>query len=107
MNWVRLFSGEFGQLGTEIKSEQEFSLLYQLFADEELGSGQFGTVYGGKIVLLPLLIFLKRFNWWIAQICVEYYSGFSSPFWTKKKKIGYIGGFRMELKKKLLNVYVK
>ncbi|VDD88317.1 unnamed protein product [Enterobius vermicularis] len=28
-------------------SEQEFSLLYQLFADEELGSGQFGTVYGG------------------------------------------------------------
>uniref|UniRef100_A0A0N5AA92 Protein kinase domain-containing protein n=1 Tax=Syphacia muris TaxID=451379 RepID=A0A0N5AA92_9BILA len=39
--------GDFGQLGTQIQSEQEFSSLYQLFVDEELGSGQFGTVYGG------------------------------------------------------------
>ncbi|KAK6754572.1 hypothetical protein RB195_013519 [Necator americanus] len=38
---------ERGRLGTTIQSEQEFSQLYQLFAEEVLGSGQFGTVYGG------------------------------------------------------------
>ncbi|KAL6741012.1 hypothetical protein Aduo_014310 [Ancylostoma duodenale] len=40
-------SGERGHLGTTIQSEQEFSQLYQLFAEEVLGSGQFGIVYGG------------------------------------------------------------
>ena len=35
-----------GHLGGQIQSEQEFSQLYQIFADEILGSGQFGTVYG-------------------------------------------------------------
>uniref|UniRef100_A0A1I8AJD9 Protein kinase domain-containing protein n=1 Tax=Steinernema glaseri TaxID=37863 RepID=A0A1I8AJD9_9BILA len=39
--------GETGHLGMQIQSEQEFSQLYQIFADEVLGSGQFGTVYGG------------------------------------------------------------
>uniref|UniRef100_A0A914CAS4 protein kinase C n=1 Tax=Acrobeloides nanus TaxID=290746 RepID=A0A914CAS4_9BILA len=39
--------GETGHLGIQIQSEQEFSQLYQIFADEILGSGQFGTVYGG------------------------------------------------------------
>ncbi|EPB78407.1 hypothetical protein ANCCEY_02473 [Ancylostoma ceylanicum] len=39
--------GERGHLGTTIQSEQEFSQLYQLFAEEVLGSGQFGIVYGG------------------------------------------------------------
>uniref|UniRef100_F1KST7 protein kinase C n=1 Tax=Ascaris suum TaxID=6253 RepID=F1KST7_ASCSU len=39
--------GETGHLGVQIQSEQEFSQLYQIFADEILGSGQFGTVYGG------------------------------------------------------------
>ncbi|CAJ0957022.1 unnamed protein product, partial [Mesorhabditis belari] len=39
--------GEKGHLGVQIQSEQEFSQLYQIFADEILGSGQFGTVYGG------------------------------------------------------------
>lgn len=40
--------GETGHLGLQIQSEHEFSQLYQIFADEILGSGQFGTVYGGK-----------------------------------------------------------
>ena len=39
--------GETGHLGMQIQSEHEFSQLYQIFADEILGSGQFGTVYGG------------------------------------------------------------
>ncbi|KAJ1352970.1 Serine/threonine-protein kinase dkf-2 [Parelaphostrongylus tenuis] len=39
--------GEKGHLGSTIQSEQEFSQLYQIFAEEVLGSGQFGTVYGG------------------------------------------------------------
>ncbi|CAJ0592017.1 unnamed protein product [Cylicocyclus nassatus] len=39
--------GEKSRLGATIQSEQEFSQLYQLFAEEVLGSGQFGTVYGG------------------------------------------------------------
>jgi protein kinase D len=39
--------GETGHLGLQIQSEHEFSQLYQIFADEILGSGQFGTVYGG------------------------------------------------------------
>uniref|UniRef100_A0AAF5CW49 Protein kinase C n=1 Tax=Strongyloides stercoralis TaxID=6248 RepID=A0AAF5CW49_STRER len=39
-------SEEIGHLGLKIRSEQEFSQLYQIFADEILGSGQFGTVYG-------------------------------------------------------------
>uniref|UniRef100_A0A914HHT2 protein kinase C n=1 Tax=Globodera rostochiensis TaxID=31243 RepID=A0A914HHT2_GLORO len=38
---------QIGHLGVQIQSEQEFSQLYQIFADEILGSGQFGTVYGG------------------------------------------------------------
>ena len=29
--------------------------LYQIFPDEVLGSGQFGIVYGGKIVLTFLI----------------------------------------------------
>lgn len=40
--------GETGHLGVKIQSEQEFSQLYQIFTDEMLGSGQFGTVYGGE-----------------------------------------------------------
>lgn len=28
---------------------QDISSVYQIFADEVLGSGQFGIVYGGKI----------------------------------------------------------
>ncbi|CAI2352665.1 unnamed protein product [Caenorhabditis sp. 36 PRJEB53466] len=39
--------GETGHLGAKIQTEQEFSQLYQIFAEEILGSGQFGTVYGG------------------------------------------------------------
>uniref|UniRef100_A0A915KJY1 Protein kinase C n=1 Tax=Romanomermis culicivorax TaxID=13658 RepID=A0A915KJY1_ROMCU len=39
--------GETGQLGTQIRSEEEFSQLFQIFTDEILGSGQFGIVYGG------------------------------------------------------------
>lgn len=39
--------GETGQLGHQIRSEEEFSQLYQIFTDDLLGSGQFGTVYGG------------------------------------------------------------
>ncbi|ULT91864.1 hypothetical protein L3Y34_009511 [Caenorhabditis briggsae] len=39
--------GETGHLGAKIQTEQEFSQLYQIFAEEVLGSGQFGTVYGG------------------------------------------------------------
>lgn len=39
--------GEKGHLGAAIQSEQEFSQIYQIFAEEILGSGQFGTVYGG------------------------------------------------------------
>uniref|UniRef100_A0A914VIW6 Protein kinase C n=1 Tax=Plectus sambesii TaxID=2011161 RepID=A0A914VIW6_9BILA len=39
--------GDTGHLGVQIQTEQEFSQLYQIFADEILGSGQFGTVYGG------------------------------------------------------------
>ncbi|KAI6213454.1 Serine/threonine-protein kinase D [Aphelenchoides besseyi] len=39
--------GSIGQLGMVIQSEAEFSQLYQIFADEVLGSGQFGVVYGG------------------------------------------------------------
>jgi hypothetical protein len=31
--------GETGHLGVQIQSEQEFSQLYQIFADEMLGSG--------------------------------------------------------------------
>ncbi len=41
--------GDTGHLGLQIQSEQEFSFMYQIFADEILGSGQFGTVYGGKV----------------------------------------------------------
>lgn len=44
--------GETGHLGAQIRSEEEFSQLYQIFTDDLLGSGQFGTVYGGKILLL-------------------------------------------------------
>lgn len=40
--------GETGHLGVQIQSEQQFSQLYQIFADEMLGSGQFGIVYGGE-----------------------------------------------------------
>lgn len=36
----RRIAGEKGHLGVQIQSEQEFSQLYQLFADEILGSGQ-------------------------------------------------------------------
>lgn len=43
--------GETGQLGAQIRSEEEFSQLYQIFTDDLLGSGQFGTVYGGKVFL--------------------------------------------------------
>ncbi|CAB3398743.1 unnamed protein product [Caenorhabditis bovis] len=39
--------GEKGHLGANIQTEHEFSQLYQIFAEEVLGSGQFGTVYGG------------------------------------------------------------
>ncbi|CAB04830.2 Serine/threonine-protein kinase dkf-2 [Caenorhabditis elegans] len=39
--------GETGHLGAKIQTEHEFSQLYQIFAEEVLGSGQFGTVYGG------------------------------------------------------------
>uniref|UniRef100_A0A8R1DGC4 Protein kinase domain-containing protein n=2 Tax=Caenorhabditis japonica TaxID=281687 RepID=A0A8R1DGC4_CAEJA len=39
--------GDSGHLGTNIQTEHEFSQLYQIFAEEILGSGQFGTVYGG------------------------------------------------------------
>ncbi|CAD5224115.1 unnamed protein product [Bursaphelenchus okinawaensis] len=39
--------GETGHLGVQIQSEYQFSQLYQIFADEMLGSGQFGIVYGG------------------------------------------------------------
>jgi protein kinase D len=39
--------GETGHLGVQIQSEQEFSQMFQIFADEVLGSGQFGTVYAG------------------------------------------------------------
>ncbi|KAI6190041.1 Serine/threonine-protein kinase dkf-2 [Aphelenchoides bicaudatus] len=39
--------GETGHLGVQIQSEQQFSQIYQIFADEMLGSGQFGIVYGG------------------------------------------------------------
>uniref|UniRef100_A0A0R3RH80 Protein kinase domain-containing protein n=1 Tax=Elaeophora elaphi TaxID=1147741 RepID=A0A0R3RH80_9BILA len=38
---------EMGQLGIELRDEQDFSQRYQIFIDEILGSGQFGTVYGG------------------------------------------------------------
>ncbi|KAL3082898.1 hypothetical protein niasHS_010700 [Heterodera schachtii] len=38
---------QIGHLGVQIQSEQEFSQLYQIFAEDILGSGQFGTVYGG------------------------------------------------------------
>lgn len=30
---------------------QDVSLLYQVFSDEVLGSGQFGVVYGGKVFI--------------------------------------------------------
>lgn len=30
---------------------QDISLLYQIFSDEVLGSGQFGVVYGGKVFI--------------------------------------------------------
>uniref|UniRef100_A0A915Q2A8 Protein kinase domain-containing protein n=1 Tax=Setaria digitata TaxID=48799 RepID=A0A915Q2A8_9BILA len=39
--------GETGQLGMQLRNEQDFSQRYQVFIDEILGSGQFGTVYGG------------------------------------------------------------
>uniref|UniRef100_A0A0N4ZSC4 protein kinase C n=1 Tax=Parastrongyloides trichosuri TaxID=131310 RepID=A0A0N4ZSC4_PARTI len=58
-------SEEIGHLGLKIRSEQEFSQLYQIFADEILGSGQFGTVYGaihrktGKHVAVKLIDKLK------------------------------------------------
>ncbi|VIO98939.1 Uncharacterized protein BM_BM735 [Brugia malayi] len=38
---------EMGQLGIQLRDEQDFSQRYQIFIDEVLGSGQFGTVYGG------------------------------------------------------------
>lgn len=31
--------------------------MYQIFADEVLGSGQFGIVYGGKLHYVPLCIY--------------------------------------------------
>ncbi|VDO28227.1 unnamed protein product [Onchocerca flexuosa] len=37
---------EMGQLGIQLRDEQDFSQRYQIFIDEILGSGQFGTVYG-------------------------------------------------------------
>lgn len=40
-------SDEMGQLGIQLRDEQDFSQRYQIFIDEILGSGQFGTVYGG------------------------------------------------------------
>jgi protein kinase D len=45
-------TGEVGHLGVQIQSEQEFSQIYQIFADEVLGSGQFGTVYGGVCIFV-------------------------------------------------------
>lgn len=50
--------GETGQLGTQIRSEEEFSQLYQIFTDELLGSGQFGTVYGGTVYIYGYHLFL-------------------------------------------------
>lgn len=40
-------SDEMGQLGIQLRDEQHFSQRYQICTDEILGSGQFGTVYGG------------------------------------------------------------
>ncbi len=40
-------AGETGQLGIALQSESDFSQIYQIFPEEILGSGQFGTVYGG------------------------------------------------------------
>lgn len=40
-------AGETGQLGVALQSESDFSQVYQIFPEEILGSGQFGTVYGG------------------------------------------------------------
>jgi protein kinase D len=36
-----------GQLGVQLQSDQDFSNIYQIFSDELLGSGQFGSVYRG------------------------------------------------------------
>ncbi|KAI6221794.1 Serine/threonine-protein kinase D [Aphelenchoides fujianensis] len=55
---------EIGQLGQKIQSEQEFSQIYQIFAEDILGSGQFGVVYGGGSFLLiaPEVLRSKGFN---------------------------------------------
>jgi hypothetical protein len=47
------------QQGVRIQSEQQFSQLYQIFAEEILGTGQFGTVYGGE---WEKLILKLKFN---------------------------------------------
>ncbi|EJD76622.1 CAMK/PKD protein kinase [Loa loa] len=41
------FNNGMGQLGIQLRDEEDFSQNYQIFIDEILGSGQFGTVYGG------------------------------------------------------------
>ena len=58
-------AGEIGHLGVQIQSEQEFSQLYQIFADDTLGSGQFGTVYGGM-----LAVNCNHCNWVWTSICL-------------------------------------
>ncbi|KAL3985838.1 Protein kinase domain family protein [Acanthocheilonema viteae] len=44
---IQQFINEMDQLGVQLRDEQDFSQRYQIFIDEILGSGQFGTVYGG------------------------------------------------------------
>uniref|UniRef100_A0A1I7VSN3 Protein kinase domain-containing protein n=1 Tax=Loa loa TaxID=7209 RepID=A0A1I7VSN3_LOALO len=51
-----------GQLGIQLRDEEDFSQNYQIFIDEILGSGQFGTVYGEDIYS-------------ISRDCSEYCSG--------------------------------
>ncbi|VDK70720.1 unnamed protein product [Litomosoides sigmodontis] len=42
-----LTEDEMGQLSKQFRDEQDFSQRYHISTDEVLGSGQFGTVYGG------------------------------------------------------------
>lgn len=44
----KIFLGETGHLGIQLQSEADFSNIYQLFTQEVLGSGQFGTVLSGN-----------------------------------------------------------
>ena len=37
---------------------QDISLFYQIFPDDVLGSGQFGTVYGGEYPTWEVLLYL-------------------------------------------------